>query len=319
MIWVIGDIHGMFDPLKRLMTRLIELHQGDDEEWKIQRLIFIGDYIDYGPSSKEVIDYITALPFDKVFLMGNHDDLLLQFIKDSDLFQRYGNVWFRGSGGQTTVMSFFPELACSDDRDEISRDAFALDDAYVNFFENLKWSHEETVGGQKLVFIHALPNLDFPLEEQLAISSYDEFHEWRRERKVWIEDTFIWNKKEPVDRFGDFILVHGHLPTPYIDTEWRDLHGYEPKHELPFFKYMPAEDEEQAVSFEVDRGEYAYNGTVDRLIAVNMDTGAVYGHRLTALGLSNTSVEEGRMWAYQVSVGGYRRSHDFHTVRLRFS
>ncbi len=63
-----------------------------------ERLFFIGDYIDYGPSSKKVIDLLVDLPFDKVFLRGNHDDLLLQFVKRSDLFEEHGNVWFRGSG-----------------------------------------------------------------------------------------------------------------------------------------------------------------------------------------------------------------------------
>ena len=117
MIWVIGDIHGMFDPLKRLVNKLMERHYRGVEGYEIERLIFVGDFIDYGPSSKEVLDLLIDLPFDKVFLMGNHDDLLLQFVNQSDLFQEHGNVWFRGSGGQQTVMSFFPHLACSDDDD----------------------------------------------------------------------------------------------------------------------------------------------------------------------------------------------------------
>ena len=49
MIWAIGDIHGMFDPLKRLLAEIRLMEESDDP---LERVIFIGDYIDHGPSSK---------------------------------------------------------------------------------------------------------------------------------------------------------------------------------------------------------------------------------------------------------------------------
>ncbi len=51
--WVIGDIHGMHDPLKQLLIEIDKNNYFLEEEEKADTIIFLGDYIDYGPSSKE--------------------------------------------------------------------------------------------------------------------------------------------------------------------------------------------------------------------------------------------------------------------------
>ncbi len=323
MIWVIGDIHGMFDPLKRLMSKLMELHYSGVEGFEIERLIFIGDYIDYGPSSKEVIDLLIDLPFEKVFLMGNHDDLLLQFVKQSDLFEKYGNVWFRGSGGQQTVMSFFPHLACSGDEErdggrvkDISPEDFPLDERYLSFFESLKLSHVETIDRRQVLFVHSLFSPDFPLEEQLAISSYDEFHAWRRKRGLWIEDTFLWSRLEPTRRLGDYTVVHGHLPTPYLSKDWSDLHGYDPKMQIPCLKFEV--DESIEVEFNLTYRGFTYTADADP-ISVNTDTGAVFGHRLSAVGFGPSWSLDRKLQVIQIAAGrGYRRSEELTLSTIYF-
>ena len=323
MIWVIGDIHGMFDPLKRLMTKLMELHYHRAEGFEIERLIFIGDYIDYGPSSKEVIDLLIGLPFDKVFLMGNHDDLLLQFVKRSDLFEKHGNVWFRGSGGQQTVMSFFPGLACSDEEEvgarrgkDLSPEDFPLDERYLSFFESLKLSHVETIDRRQVLFVHSLFSPDLPLEEQLAIRTYDEFHTWRRKRDLWIEDTFLWSKLEPTRRLGDYTVVHGHLPTPYLEKDWHDLHGYDPKLEIPCLKFETAESVK--IEFKPTYRGFAYTPGAAP-IAVNTDTGAVFGHRLSAVGFGESWATDGRLQVIQIAAArGYRRSQELTLSTIYF-
>jgi serine/threonine protein phosphatase 1 len=315
MIWVIGDIHGMLDPLKRLLTKLMELHYSGAEGFEIERLIFIGDYIDYGPSSKEVVDLLIDLPFDKVFLMGNHEDLLLQFIKQSDLFEEHGNVWFRGSGGQQTVMSFLPRLACSEEEDDRGRgvkdivpEDFALDERYLTFFENLKLSHVETIDRRQVLFVHSLFSPDLPLAEQLAIDNYDEFHDWRRKHGLWIEDTFLWSKKEPTRRLGDYTVVHGHLPTPYLAKDWQELHGYDPKLELPVLKFEAPQDENVKIEFKMTYRGFTLTADADP-IAVNTDTGAVFGHRLSAVGFGESWSTDARLQLIQVAAArGYRRS-----------
>ena len=317
MIWVIGDIHGMLDPLVRLIYKIGWLHDHTDEH--LEKMIFLGDYIDHGPSSRQVIDYILDLPFEKVFIMGNHDDLLLQFINQSDLFTKYGNVWFRGNGGQRTVHSFCPHIHLDENEEDFDASAFKLDDKYLNFFNNLKISHEETIGNQKFVFMHGLLSNQFSVSEQMAIKTYDDFHLWRQENHVWIEETMIWNRTEPQKRFDDFILVHGHIPTPKIGNIWPDFHDYRESDSDPLFKFEIIDDWQARIDASKIT-EYRMDTRQEQLISINVDTGAVYGHSLCALGISEKNLSENHMIVYKVNVSnGYRMRGDFSFSKVYFS
>jgi serine/threonine protein phosphatase 1 len=67
MHWVVGDIHGMLHPLKRLLRAVNE----DDSS---ARLVFAGDYVNRGPDSCKVIDLLLTLK-NAHFIRGNHDDV----------------------------------------------------------------------------------------------------------------------------------------------------------------------------------------------------------------------------------------------------
>lgn len=332
MILVIGDIHGMFDPLKRIMSQIQAYYNNESSDKnnessdkkgsdkKIEKIIFLGDYIDYGPSSKEVVDYIIGLPFEKVCLMGNHDDLMLQFLKGSDLLERFGNVWFRGNGGQRTVTSFFPKVYYRDHEEDIKREEFPLSGHYLDFFNNLKLTHEEQIGKWKLAFVHAMFSSNFPLQEQLAIKTYDDFHAWRKEKKVWIEDTILWDRTEPTKKFDDYIIFHGHTPTINLHRAWKNLHEYDVKSEIPFLKFEESEKKEKVKFYDRPFSSKRYSGDMDQLISVNVDTGAVYGGRLTAIAFSEDMLNEGEFMVYQVSVSkGYRLSEEFSQYKIKVS
>jgi len=67
MHWIIGDVHGMLRPLRRLLDAV----NADDPA---ARLIFAGDYVNRGPDSSKVIDLLLTL--DRAhFIRGNHDDV----------------------------------------------------------------------------------------------------------------------------------------------------------------------------------------------------------------------------------------------------
>ncbi len=67
MNWVIGDVHGMLVPLRRLLDAV---HAADPAA----RLVFAGDYVNRGPDSRQVIDLLLSLT-DARFCRGNHDDI----------------------------------------------------------------------------------------------------------------------------------------------------------------------------------------------------------------------------------------------------
>ena len=77
-IMAIGDIHGQHLKLEKMLARLAwQPNRGDT-------LIFLGDFIDYGPQSAAVVntvsDLVTEYPLEVIALMGDHDRMFLDFI-----------------------------------------------------------------------------------------------------------------------------------------------------------------------------------------------------------------------------------------------
>lgn len=73
----VGDIHGYLDKLEKLMTQVCPTQE--------DQVVFLGDYVDRGPNSAGVIDYLIgfARTFPKtVFLQGNHEQMMLDFLHD---------------------------------------------------------------------------------------------------------------------------------------------------------------------------------------------------------------------------------------------
>jgi len=74
-----GDIHGDLEALLRVEEQLPRLDAGDT-------LVFLGDYVDRGPHSAQVVDYLRSLPRRTparvVALRGNHEDAWLRVIDE---------------------------------------------------------------------------------------------------------------------------------------------------------------------------------------------------------------------------------------------
>ncbi len=327
-IWVIGDIHGMLDPLMVLLNtiRCIEYHHE-----RRALLVFLGDYIDHGPCSKEVIDALLDLrrEFGVVFLAGNHEDMMMQFLEPDPGLEDYGKAWFTGNGGQATVCSFMNSrsvLARLWMRSGVSQvfgaSDLRLDQEYRDFLHSLTYAHTEelVVGHQRLTlaFSHAslyrrsdcrlqphADDPDIPVAEQLGARTRRDFHALVRKHPMWLDNYHIWNRELPRSRFGDFVLVHGHTPTPIIDTIHPGrLPGYDPKSGLPLVLFP----EDRQVQVTTVDGEVRYDAALSDVAAINIDTGSVYGTALTALNFSSRRLrEEGRVGVVQIHPGWTQR------------
>jgi serine/threonine protein phosphatase 1 len=92
--FVIGDIHGGLRALKQILERAaVTVHD---------RLIFLGDYVDGWSESPQVLDYLMELAHaqDCIFLRGNHDDLLLEWLRGKE------NKLWNQHGGEATVLAY---------------------------------------------------------------------------------------------------------------------------------------------------------------------------------------------------------------------
>jgi serine/threonine protein phosphatase 1 len=201
-VYAIGDIHGRSDLLARLLGLI-----GEDNRRAAKAestLIYLGDYIDRGPASREVVD-IARGPHpmvDKVVrLRGNHEEAMLTFIDDFEM----GRLWL-DYGGMATLHSYgvrIPPGLSAQERfaamaTQLGR---ALPDEHREFYERLTLS--ETVGDY--FFVHAGINPYQPIAEQDAF-------EMTTIRSPFLE----WGR--PLEK----VVVHGHTITPEPEfRSWR--------------------------------------------------------------------------------------------------
>jgi len=175
-IYAISDIHGCYDHLIRLLNMIPPL-QPDD------KLIFLGDYIDRGPKSYEVVEHLLSLPKEQtIFLKGNHEDLMLEYIDGS--YEAY-ECWMR-NGGMETIRSYNKALGCN------NIDDFSLPQEHLDFYNDLDICYVM----DDYFFVHAGLNPYKPMLEQ---SDND---------MLWIREIFMTSNKLPTDKR----VIFGHTP-----------------------------------------------------------------------------------------------------------
>jgi len=307
MIWAIGDIHGMLEPLKKLILQIKPLHS----EAEPIKLIFLGDYIDHGPASKEVIDFILDLPYEKVFLMGDHEAMFLDYIDNGER----SSVWRRFQGGYKTLKCFNMD----------SKDS-KLDNKYLDFLRNLKCSHTEEIGEKKFLFTHAGLNDSYDIDTQLAFKTIEDLKNSNLGKNYYLRDSLLFNKTEPSRKVKDFIMIHGHLPTLFIDKFYMDNSYFYLDRGIPFLKfdnndekyseYLGKYSTEDSRSYNNEYSCWSRLG-YDKLISVNIDTAAVMGKNLTAIGLSEKDLRKRDFKIRQIRTNvGYRRREDIRSFKV---
>ncbi len=180
-IYAIGDLHGCVDETQ-VMLQHLEKEEGltDDDV-----VIFVGDYIDRGPSSRGVVDVMIDFKrrFPKTrFLKGNHEDMLLDFLGFGG---RMGEA-FLYNGGLETIQSYGISVFAAPDQ---MVKAFPQD--HFNFFNTL----ESMIKVDKFLCVHAGLN---PLRAVTSQNDSDIF---------WIRDDFIHNPHS-----YELTVVFGHTP-----------------------------------------------------------------------------------------------------------
>jgi len=190
-IYAIGDIHGRLDLLEKLQVK-IEADAITAGHLKIIQ-IFLGDYVDRGPDSKAVVDFMLRRPpagWDRVCLKGNHETMVLKFLGDENFLKK----WSR-SGGLETLHSYgagLIEKMQDGDANKIQKKfKKKISKAHRNFFTHLKPSAEFG----DYFFAHAGVRPSVELNAQT-------------------EDDLLWIRKEFISSNKNFgkIVVHGHTP-----------------------------------------------------------------------------------------------------------
>jgi len=101
-IYAVGDIHGRLDLLDEMLGRIANDTYAFSGECEV---IFLGDYINRGPASAQVLDRLSSLAspsFRYRFLMGNHEEIFLRVLnRESDMLKLFIQM-----GGRSTILSY---------------------------------------------------------------------------------------------------------------------------------------------------------------------------------------------------------------------
>lgn len=199
-VYAVGDIHGRAD----LLRETHDLIRADLDRSPVGRkcVIYLGDYVDRGLESRQVIDLLLDDPLagvEAIHLKGNHEQFMLAFLDDIGV----GANWLT-NGGNATLYSYgvgMGEAATAEERMTAAQAALreAVPPRHLTFLQDLRLSHREG----DYVFVHAGLKPGRPLEEQ------------EEEDLLWIRDEFLHSDRD----FGA-VVVHGHSISS--DPEIRD-------------------------------------------------------------------------------------------------
>ena len=187
--YAIGDIHGRLDLLEELLAKIHAERQHRPAREVL--LIFVGDLIDRGPSSAQVIERLRT--YDRtgvkpVFLLGNHEEVLLRILGgDAGLITKW--CWF---GGTECLQSYGVDpVATADLSEEQALELVrnAIPPEHVEFLE----SFVDSCRFGDYLFVHAGIMPGIALEEQ------------RQADLRWIREPFLSD-----DTDHGFVVVHGH-------------------------------------------------------------------------------------------------------------
>lgn len=154
-VYAVGDLHGRHDLLIDMLKAIVEDFETlpDDRHC---RLIFLGDYVDRGDQSREVLETLRRLTIDGiapmeriVALKGNHEEALLDFI-DAPL-EKHSWLDF---GAKQTLASYGIAMPQRPDAEELALLRDQLVEAmgpHVDFLRTLR--HHSTSGD--VIFTHA--------------------------------------------------------------------------------------------------------------------------------------------------------------------
>jgi serine/threonine protein phosphatase 1 len=189
VVYAIGDVHGCFTELKSLLDQIkADARVFTGEKW----LVLLGDYIDRGPASSAVLDWLIAQPpaeFRRIAIAGNHERMMLDFLADPQRNRR----WLEYGGTQTLRSYGIDDDALMRRND---RDTRRMLESYIppDHFALLR-RLPLTLSLPGMVFVHAAFRPGIPVVEQS-------------------ESDLLWGVPAVSEgaTAGDPCVVHGHIP-----------------------------------------------------------------------------------------------------------
>jgi len=171
LTFVIADLHGRADLLEAALSTI-------EAQAASGTVVFLGDYVDRGPNSREIIARLVAgpqAPWSWICLRGNHEEMMRRGLIASDGMFSDRGLWIV-NGGDATLQSY-------------GDDPQSVPDAHIDWLDALPHMHIDL----HRVYVHAAVDPARALNSQM-------------------ERTVLWRLYDAEDEggHGDFHVVHGH-------------------------------------------------------------------------------------------------------------
>ena len=187
--YAVGDVHGRLDLLDQLLDKI-----HDDISRRPARkvlLVFVGDLIDRGPNSAQVVERLRTYrrpAVETVFLLGNHEEVLLRILAgEADLITKW-----RSFGGKECLESYgvdTAKLARLTDEEALAIVSKAIPAEHVEFLQ----SFDDSCRFGDYLFVHAGIRPGIEIDQQ------------RQSDLRWIREPFLFDETD-----HGFVVVHGH-------------------------------------------------------------------------------------------------------------
>jgi len=195
--YAVGDVHGRLDLLDQILAKIhrdLERHPSRNI-----LLAFVGDLIDRGPQSAQVIERLRTYrrPGVKtVFVLGNHEEVLLRILRgDTELIAKWCSF-----GGSQCLESYGvdpQQLSTQSEAEALATIRNAIPKSHVQFLE----SCIDSCRFGDFLFVHA------------GIRPGVEIDQQRQTDLRWIREPFLLDETD-----HGFVVVHGHTIRPEVEV-----------------------------------------------------------------------------------------------------
>jgi serine/threonine protein phosphatase 1 len=184
-LYAIGDVHGCLDRLASLHEQIAEDLATRPVEESV--LIHLGDYVDRGLDSAQVIDWLNAgapVPADRVVnLMGNHEEMMLAAVAGGD--KAAISMWLTNGGAESLLSWSISRKVAPEEWGGM------IPAEHQTFMRDLEVSYRHG----PYFFVHA------GIKPGVALAAQT------RQDLLWIREPFLSSKLT-----HDAVVVHGHTP-----------------------------------------------------------------------------------------------------------
>jgi len=264
--YAIGDVQGCFEPLERLLDE-IGFSPSRDRLW------FVGDLVNRGPQSLEVLRFVKGLGAAALTVLGNHD---LHLVMQAEGF------------GKASREDTLEAVLTAPDRDELlawlrAQPLFHVEDEWALVHAGLLpcWDVEQA------------QELGEEVSNQLTASTYREFlaHMWGSEPAAWHDRLSGWDRLRVVVN----AMTRMRFVTPDGRMEFRAPGAKGPPEKappgtMPWFAVPGRKSADHRIVF----GHWSALGFRQMENVLALDSGCLWGGQLTAVRLEDRRVFQTR-------------------------